>query len=155
MGANGAGLILGLDHLTLAVARLDEAVTAYEALFAQPCAARGQADGLALRDLIARNPTEPVHLKVRLDVDLVPNLKTATIWGSLPGTTDETVFVVAHRDGWFEGANESGQPMWDSHTGGGYDGLGAAGVDRNQGALSTLAVVSTLQNGQRFLDATE
>jgi hypothetical protein len=38
---------------------------------------------------------------------MTPNLKSATIWGSLPGTTDETIFVVAHRDGWFEGANDN------------------------------------------------
>jgi hypothetical protein len=29
------------------------------------------------------------------------------VWGSLPGTTDETIFVIAHRDGWFEGANDN------------------------------------------------
>ena len=51
---------------------------------------------------------------------------------------------------WFEGANDSGEPMWDSQTGGGFDGLGAEGVDRNQGAMSTLAVLSAMQNAQRF-----
>ena len=49
----------------------------------------------------------PARLKIRLDVDMTPNLKSATIWGSLPGTTDETIFVIAHRDGWFEGANDN------------------------------------------------
>jgi Iap family predicted aminopeptidase len=48
------------------------------------------------------------HVKLRLDVKMVPNLKTATIWGSLPGTTDENIIIVAHRDGWFEGANDNG-----------------------------------------------
>jgi catechol 2,3-dioxygenase-like lactoylglutathione lyase family enzyme len=47
MDANGAGLILGLDHFTLAVAELDQAVAAYETLFAQPAARRGRTDGLA------------------------------------------------------------------------------------------------------------
>ena len=51
---------------------------------------------------------------------------------------------------WFEGANDAGQPMWDPVTGGGFDGLHAEGVDPNQGAASTLAVLSTLQNAQRF-----
>jgi hypothetical protein len=40
--------------------------------------------------------------------------------------------------------------MWDSQTGGGFDGLGTEGVDRNQGAMSTLAVLSAMQNAQRF-----
>ena len=30
------------------------------------------------------------------------------MWGTLPGATDETVVIVAHRDGWFEGANDNG-----------------------------------------------
>jgi hypothetical protein len=67
----------------------------------------GQEDGLAMRDMIAKASGEPVHVKVRLDVNRVPNLKSGTVWGTLPGTTDENVIVVAHRDGWFEGANDN------------------------------------------------
>ncbi|TPG35686.1 glycosyltransferase [Mycolicibacterium hodleri] len=51
---------------------------------------------------------------------------------------------------WFEGANDIGEPMWDPATGGGYDGLHADRVNRNQGAESTLAVLSTLQQARRF-----
>src|SRR5215472_12357464 len=39
---------------------------------------------------------------------MVPNMKTSTVWGTLPGATDENVILVAHRDGWFEGANDNG-----------------------------------------------
>jgi hypothetical protein len=72
-----------------------------------PTFSLGQDDGFKLRDLIAASGTTPARIKIRLDVDMTPNLKSATIWGSLPGTTDETIFVVAHRDGWFEGANDN------------------------------------------------
>ncbi|PND57545.1 glycosyltransferase [Mycobacterium sp. ENV421] len=51
---------------------------------------------------------------------------------------------------WFTGANDSGQLMWDPATGGGYDGLQAAGVNLNQGAESTLAAISTMQHGRRI-----
>ena len=51
---------------------------------------------------------------------------------------------------WFLGDNDAGQPMWDPETGGGYDGLHADGVNRNQGAESTLAVISTLQHARRL-----
>ncbi len=51
---------------------------------------------------------------------------------------------------WFMGDNDSGQLMWDPETGGGFDGLHADGVNRNQGAESTLAVISTLQQARRF-----
>jgi hypothetical protein len=51
---------------------------------------------------------------------------------------------------WFMGDNDAGQVMWDPETGGGYDGLHADGVNANQGAESTLAVISTLQHAQRL-----
>jgi len=74
-----------------------------------PTFSLGLQDGAAIRDLIGKSRGgEPPRVKIRLDVKSVPNLKTATVWGSLPGTTDETIYVVAHRDGWFEGAVDNG-----------------------------------------------
>jgi hypothetical protein len=46
---------------------------------------------------------------------------------------------------WFAGDNDSGLPMWDPVTAGGYDGLERGGRNANQGAESTLAALSTLQ----------
>ncbi len=40
--------------------------------------------------------------------------------------------------------------MFNEHTGGGHDGLGPTGRNRNQGAQSTLAMVSVLQHGRHF-----
>jgi hypothetical protein len=71
-----------------------------------PSFSLGQRDGLAMRDLIA-TAGGTAHVKVKLDVDRVSNLKSGTVWGTLPGATDETIVVVAHRDGWFEGANDN------------------------------------------------
>ncbi len=51
---------------------------------------------------------------------------------------------------WFEGVNDSGLLMWDRATGGGYDGLLADCVNLNQGAESTVSVISTLQHAQCF-----
>ncbi|BBZ44327.1 glycosyltransferase [Mycobacterium parmense] len=51
---------------------------------------------------------------------------------------------------WFMGDNDAGEPMWDPETGGGYDALHADGVDSNQGAEATLAVISTLQHARRL-----
>ena len=56
---------------------------------------------------------------------------------------------------WVEGANDAGTPMWDPVTGGGFDGLGVDGIDPNQGAAATLAVLSVLQNAQRFATVPE
>lgn len=51
---------------------------------------------------------------------------------------------------WFTGANDAGQLMWNPETGGGYDGLQPDGVNLNQGAESTLALISTMQHGRRI-----
>ena len=72
-----------------------------------PTFSLGQKDGLAMRDLIAQAGAGETHVKVVLDVKRVPNLKSATVWGTLPGMTDESDVIVAHRDGWFEGANDN------------------------------------------------
>jgi hypothetical protein len=55
--------------------------------------------------------------------------------------------------GWFAGQNDAGAVMWDSSTGGGYDGLQASGPNLNQGAESTLALISTLQHARSRLPA--
>ncbi|GLZ00094.1 glycosyltransferase [Actinoplanes sp. NBRC 103695] len=47
---------------------------------------------------------------------------------------------------WFLGDNDVDQVMWDPATGGGYDGLTLHGANLNQGAESTLALISTLQH---------
>ena len=68
----------------------------------------GSDDGLAVRDLIASLPPgQTAHVKATLDVEMVPNLKTALVWGTLPGATDETIYIVAHRDGWFEASGDN------------------------------------------------
>ena len=51
---------------------------------------------------------------------------------------------------WFAGDNDAGAVMWDPSTGGGFDGLEAAGRNENQGAESTIAVVATHQLARRF-----
>jgi hypothetical protein len=72
----------------------------------------GLTDGLAMRDLIGESSAgQPPHVKVRMDVELVPNLKTAIIWGTLPGKTDEKIYVIAHRDAVFDGAVDNASGM--------------------------------------------
>ncbi len=54
---------------------------------------------------------------------------------------------------WFLGHNAAGAPMFDERTGGGYDGLTGEGPNLNQGAESTLAVLSTFQHARRAVVA--
>lgn len=46
---------------------------------------------------------------------------------------------------WFLGNNDAGLSMIDAESGGGYDGLHQSSVNLNQGAESTLAMISTMQ----------
>lgn len=58
------------------------------------------------------------------------------------------VLVVRQAAGWFRGDNDGGTVMWDPMTGGGFDGLTPDGPNLNQGAESTLALLSTMQLAQ-------
>ena len=51
---------------------------------------------------------------------------------------------------WFLGDNDTALPMYDDVSGGGFDGLQPEGVNVNQGAESTLALISTMQRAPSF-----
>lgn len=51
---------------------------------------------------------------------------------------------------WFAGSNDVDATMWDADTNGGYDGLTPTGPNLNQGAESTLALISTMQHAPRL-----
>lgn len=51
---------------------------------------------------------------------------------------------------WFLGDNDNGTPMVDLGTGAGFDGLHRHGHNRNQGAESTIAALSTAQHAHRL-----
>jgi hypothetical protein len=66
--------------------------------------------------------------------------------------TGETRWLIAVQLAWrwFLGDNDSGVPMFDPITGGGYDGLEPEGCNLNQGAESTLAMLSVAQHARRI-----
>jgi hypothetical protein len=51
---------------------------------------------------------------------------------------------------WFLGDNDSSTRMFDPRTGGGFDGLERDGANQNQGAESTLAMLSTAQRARQL-----
>ena len=68
----------------------------------------GTEDAFAIRDLIGTAPIgDPPRVKLRLDAKWVPDQKSFLVWGTLPGATDETIYVIAHRDGWFHAAGDN------------------------------------------------
>jgi hypothetical protein len=65
----------------------------------------GLEDGTAVRDLIEQQRSP--KLRMRLNVEMRSGLKTASVWGVLPGMTDENIAVMAHTDSFFEGAMDN------------------------------------------------
>ncbi len=68
-------------------------------------------EGNAIREALERGETVTVRLVA--DIKEKHGLKTANIWGVLPGATEENILVMAHTDAFFEGAldNASGLAM--------------------------------------------
>jgi hypothetical protein len=68
-------------------------------------------EGDAIREAIEKGESVSVH--VTADIKEKEHLKTANVWGVLPGATDENIVVMAHTDAFFEGAldNASGVAM--------------------------------------------
>jgi hypothetical protein len=80
----------------------------YRAYTKVPAFHLGSQDGEAIRDLIGKGAAnDPPHIKIRLDADFVSGQKSYLVWGTLPGMTDETIYVIAHRDGWFDAAGDN------------------------------------------------
>lgn len=73
-----------------------------------PGAFMGYADGDVVKELIGKG--QAVRVKMRVDIERRDGLKSASIFGTLPGATDEDIFVLAHLDGYFQAAldNASG-----------------------------------------------
>ncbi len=81
---------------------------AYPSRTKAPCFYLGHDDGTAARRMIeAMQGGAAPKVKVTLEVQKVPNLKSELVWGTLPGATDETIYVTAHKEGWFEGASDN------------------------------------------------
>jgi hypothetical protein len=68
----------------------------------------GNDDGERVRQLIEGAPAGAApRVKIRYAGKMVSGLKTSNVWGTLPGATDEKIVVVAHRDGYFDAANDN------------------------------------------------
>jgi len=149
-------------RLRYANATLAEAVIAAGAALGRPADLQR---GLALLAWLLTTETHLGHLSVtgvdgRGPHDHDPQFDQQAIevsamadacWRAHQLTGDQTWSRgIALAAGWFHGDNDTGEIMWDASSGGGYDGLQPTGVNRNEGAESTLALVSTMQRARSF-----
>lgn len=143
--------------LTYANAVIPEVLIAAGQLLNRP---RDLARGLELLDWLLRTETLDGHLSVT-------PVGGRRFGDSAPGFDQQPIEVAALADAahrawcvtgdprwldeyakcqnWFLGHNDIGVEMFDRSSFGGYDGLTSSGPNLNQGAESTLAMLSTLQ----------
>jgi hypothetical protein len=68
----------------------------------------GDDDGHAVEELTAMAHGTGIRTHLRWDVQHYPDLKEDIVIGKLPGTTDENIVMIAHVDGYFDGAIDDG-----------------------------------------------
>jgi hypothetical protein len=121
--------------------------------------------GLGLLEFLLRSETRDGHLSVtpvggRGRGDAGPGFDQQPIEVAALADACASAFRITHQSSWltgvrlawawFLGDNDSATPMFDSRTGGGYDGLERHGRNLNQGAESTLAMLATAQQARRI-----
>ncbi len=119
--------------------------------------------GLSLLEFLLHTETRDGHLSVtpvggRGRDDAGPGYDQQPIEVAALADACASAFRITHESswltgihlawGWFLGDNDSATPMFDPRTGGGYDGLERCGRNLNQGAESTLAMLSTAQQAR-------
>jgi hypothetical protein len=73
-----------------------------------PTFTMGTQDMLALREAMEEGP---VSVHVQLSTEYREGTRDASVWGELPGTTDENIIVMAHHDAHFTGALDNASGM--------------------------------------------
>jgi hypothetical protein len=68
----------------------------------------GYEDGMRLRDRLGRG--ERVTVRYSMESEMRSGLRADSVWGTLPGVSDEEVLIIAHMDGYFQSSldNASG-----------------------------------------------
>lgn len=117
-------------------------------------------DGLSLLDWLLERETNDGHLSVTPARGSGPDepahgfdqqpIEVATMADACARASRLTSWPRWHEGlrmaaGWFDGDNDAHAVMWDPTTLGAYDGLEPDGANQNQGAESTLALISTRQ----------
>ncbi len=149
-------------RLTYANAVIPDAMIAAGATLERPALVE---DGLSLLGWLLDHETRDGHLSVTpvggagpgdatpaFDQQPIEVAALADACGRAATLTGDACWssgVVSAVD-WFLGDNDVGAPMWDPVSRGGFDGLHDSGPNRNQGAESTLALISTLQHARNL-----
>ena len=69
----------------------------------------GYADGIRLRDRLGNG--EKITVTLNYQTHTESGRSGETVLGTLPGTTDENIFIISHIDGYFQAASDNGSGM--------------------------------------------
>jgi Peptidase family M28 len=76
---------------------------------AVPTMTISQDEGFMIRDMIASG--QKVQVSLKLDIDERENVASQNIYATLPGKSDEQIFVMSHTDCFFQGAMDNASGM--------------------------------------------
>lgn len=74
-----------------------------------PALAISNQDKKALIAAIEANGGEPITVTLNCDSRVTEDATSHNVWGEIPGTTDETIFVFSHLDGYFHSQYDDAQ----------------------------------------------
>jgi len=74
-----------------------------------PALAISNQDKKALIAAIEANDGEPITVTLNCDSRVTKDATSHNVWGEIPGTTDETIFVFSHLDGYFHSQYDDAQ----------------------------------------------
>jgi hypothetical protein len=69
----------------------------------------GYEDGMRLRDMLGEG--QRVTVRLHLESQELTGRTAASVWGTLPGQSDEEILVIAHMDGYFQSALDNGSGL--------------------------------------------
>ena len=75
------------------------------AKYGVPLITISQDEGFALRDILGTG--KKVEVSLQLDIEIRKDIKTANVFATLPGASDEEVVIAAHTDGFFQGSMDN------------------------------------------------
>jgi hypothetical protein len=69
----------------------------------------GYEDGMRLRDMLGEG--QRVTVRLNMESEELTDRSAASVWGTLPGRSDEEILVIAHMDGYFQAALDNGSGL--------------------------------------------
>ena len=106
-GAKAMIVVLAIPGNLKFVSHLQGARLSTDQSMKLPIFTLGLNDGESVEALHAASGAQGLKTRVRWKVEIVPGLKAVNIVGVLPGQTDENIVMIAHSDGFFEGATDN------------------------------------------------